>query len=140
MKKYFFLLLILVATTAVFSIPVDRPPDDNCNIEITQQNDFICPVVINESIVTVSETIYQKQETREPKAITARVESEALEPSIIERYAKIAGTENEQYGNYDNTFNSARNGNHYKINEILQEYSKEQPRIRSPDNNMQLSM
>jgi len=128
------MLLILFATTAVFSIDVDRPPDDNARIEITQQNDFICPVVINEPVLLASETIYQKQETKEANAITARVESEALEPSISEIYTKITGTENRQYGNHDNTLNSAINGNHSKINEILRECStKVQPRIRGSD-------
>jgi len=56
------MLLFMMVTFAVFSIPVDQPPDDNQIIEITQQTDFVCPVVIEEPILMVSETIYQANE------------------------------------------------------------------------------
>ena len=99
MKKYFILLLFMTVTSVVFSRPVDRPPDiDNVKIEITQQNDFICPVVIDEPILMVSETIYQ---TKEMPAILKDSESKrgTQKGKATPIHLKKSGTDNEQDGN-----------------------------------------
>jgi hypothetical protein len=63
MKNLFFTLLLMIVTLAVFSRPVDRPPDDNSvKIEVTQQSNFICPVVIDQTVLTVEGTINQTKE------------------------------------------------------------------------------
>jgi hypothetical protein len=131
----------MAVTFIVFSRPVDRPPDDNeVKIEITQAifPELISSIKMEQSISNL--TINLEPEKKSDDSPTAKIESEALEPSITERHSKIAGTENEQYGNYDNTLNRAITGNHYKIDEILPECSsKVQPRIRGSDQSNSVS-
>ena len=99
MKKYFILLLFMTVTSVVFSRPVDRPPDiDDVKIEITQQNDFIYPVVIDEPILMVSGTIYQ---TKEMPAILKSSENKGdiQKGKATPIHLKKSGTDNEQDGN-----------------------------------------
>ena len=121
MKITIMMLLLMFATSLVFSIPVDRPPDDNeTRIEITQQNDFICPVVIDQPVLTVKETIYQTE--KEMPAILASIENkgDVQKGKAITIHLKKSGTDNEQDGNYCNI----------KFKAVSQ--LSGEPRIRSP--------
>ena len=122
MKKYFTLLLFMTVTSVVFSRPVDRPPDiDNVKIEITQQNDFICPVVIDEPILMVSETIYQPKEM--PTILTSiENKGDVQKGKAITIHLKKSGTDNEQDGNL----------NYYNIKSVAVSKISGEPKIRSP--------
>ncbi len=92
MRKFLFMLLFSIVTFAVFSIPVDRPPDkDVVAIEITQQTNFICQVVIDNPILNVLESACQKGTTFEYAAIMKEAEVNQMEPKEI--YLKKSGTE-----------------------------------------------
>ena len=105
------MLLLMTVTFAVFSVPIDRPPDKDVTIEITQQNDFICPVVIDEPILMVSETIYQ---TKEMPTILKDSESKGgtQKGKAINTHLKKSGTER-----YINNCVSINNLNPHNKNE-----------------------
>ena len=113
----------MTVTFAVFSRPVDRPPDDNkVKIEITQQNDFILPVVIDEPILTVSETVYQTNEMPTILASTER-KRDVQKGKAITTHLKKSGTER-----YLLTYNC-----YYNKSEVA-DNTTGIPRIRSPVN------
>lgn len=123
MKKYFIVLLLMTVTFAVFSRQVDRPPDNNeVKIEITQQNDFIFPVVIDQPVLMVSETTYQ---TKEMPSILAYTDSKSdvQKGKATITHLKKSGTE--RYLKTIECFNIKS----AKMNKVL-----EIPRIRSPVN------
>lgn len=100
MKNLFFTLLLMMVTLVVFSRPVDRPPDDNSvKIEITQQNDFICPVVIDQPVLKVEETICQTKEQPTILVSTER-KRDIQKGKATTTHLKKSGTER-YLGNYD---------------------------------------
>jgi hypothetical protein len=112
----------MIVTFAVFSVPIDRPPDKDVTIEITQQNDFILPVVIDEPILMVSETIYQPKEM--PTILTSiENKGDVQKGKAINTHLKKSGTE--RYINNCVSINSLNPDNKNKESGL--------PRIRGHD-------